>query len=533
MEIAKIKKILKDHGQEHLLKYFDELDIKQQDHLIRQIMDIDFDEINELYQLTKKKSKTKGSNIKPLPAETNIKSEWIKLGKKLIKAGKYAVITLAGGQGTRLGFNGPKGTFILKEINKSLFEIQCDQLKDMHQKYGVYVNWFIMTSHENHDATIKFFEENNYFNYPKDKITFFKQGLLPMLHTNGKIIMDAKDNIKLGPNGQGGSFKALIEHGIIKKLEKEKVAYVFIGGIDNILQPINNPALIGYTKAEKLLSASISVFKNYPEEKVGVFAYQDDKPSIIEYINIGDELAHQKDDNGNLVYADANIVSHLFDIKVFKELKDKPLPYHVAFKKCDYLDGSGKLKSPKKENAYKFECFIFDIFPYIDRIGVLRLNRSKVFAPIKNKDGIDSPASAIKLYKAAKKQKPIIMIISLIIATALMLWYLWLYFDMLKTADICRTPTLGQFPIGIKLLFLLLVSPIGVSSGILTHLLTKNKSGRDLYQSRLKLLTIILFIITPIIIFIFGRFSLIWCIIPILPILLLMIYNGVRYLMRN
>ena len=398
--MEKLRDKLKEYNQEHLLRFFDDLIEEEQKQLLDQINAIDFEEVRALYELAvNKEVVSASSNIQPLQGETTIKDDWLEIGANLIKEGKYAVITMAGGQGSRLGHEGPKGTYILEYgINKSIFEIGCDKLKQIHKDYGVFVYWGIMTSSENHEATIEFFEKNNYFGYPKEKISFFQQGLLPMVDQEGKIIMDSKFNIKLGPNGNGGVIKALFDEGIVQKLESAGVEYIFIGGMDNILMPIGNPILIGFAADNNYLAITNTVVKEYAEEKVGVFCLKDGKPAMIEYSDMSEELANERDEAGNLVYSDANIIANIFNIKVIKDIQNDPLPYHVAFKKSDYIDADGNVIVPDTENAYKFETFLFDSFALLDKVGLIRSSRNEVFAPVKNKDGVDSPSTASKLY---------------------------------------------------------------------------------------------------------------------------------------
>lgn len=401
LESLKIK--LKDYGQEHLLRFYEELSADEKKHLVQQIQSIDFDLIKSLTKLIgKEKEDIEITSMYSYPA----KPEHYESGLKSILRGEYALVTMAGGQGTRLGFDGPKGTYVLEYgINKSLFEAQCDKLKNIYKMTSIYTSWYVMTSYDNHDATVEFFEENDYFDYPKNKIQFFTQDELPMIEQDGKIVMDSKFNIKMGANGSGGVFLALAKNGIIASMKKNNIKWVFIGGIDNVLLPVDNPDLLGFAIHNDYLAASKIIKKDYPKEKVGVFGYKNNLPSVIEYFEMTDEMNNLRDESGELVYSDAHILCNLFNISVLEDIATKNLEYVAAFKKTEYINDLGEVITPDALNAYKFETFIFDAFSYVDEVGLLQGKREKIFAPLKNKEGIDSPETASKLYLDFYKNK--------------------------------------------------------------------------------------------------------------------------------
>lgn len=308
---------------------------------------------------------------------------------------------MAGGQGTRLGHNGPKGTFDLGlDSHKSIFEILCEHIKEARAKYGVDIPWYLMTSDENNDDTVKFFEEHNYFDYPKTAVKFFKQGKLPMLDTNGKILLDEHGMIKQAADGHGGIFEAMRKNGILYDMQEKGIEWIFIGGVDNVLVKMVDPVLTGLMVSENTLSGGKSVVKACPEERVGVFCKKDGKPSVIEYTEISKELSEALDENGELLYGESHILCNQFNISLLEEISKNKLPYHVAFKKASYLDVSGNLVEPTEPNAYKFEAFIFDAFSIADNMSILRVKREEEFAPVKNATGVDSPETARALYKA-------------------------------------------------------------------------------------------------------------------------------------
>lgn len=327
-------------------------------------------------------------------------------GEDVIKSGRYAVITMAGGQGTRLGHKGPKGTFKINTVNgeKYLFEVIIDSLKKASSKYGVTIPWYVMTSDDNNGQTVSFLEEHDYFGYDKSKVYFFKQGNLPMVKLDGNMVVDQNKLIKEASDGNGGIYSHLKMDGMIDQMKKDGIEWVFVGGVDNILLRIVDPIMVGLTVKENNLIASKTVAKRNPEEKAGVFCKLDGKPKVIEYTELPKTMAEQVDENGKLVYGDINILSHLLNIKAIEKLADIDLPYHTAFKKSNYLDEKGNLVEVTEPNAYKFESYIFDGFSYFDEMSILRVKREEEFAPIKNASGSDSPETAVALYDEYNKK---------------------------------------------------------------------------------------------------------------------------------
>ena len=324
-----------------------------------------------------------------------------KIGEEEIKKNKYAIVTMAGGQGTRLGHNGPKGTFVLGiEPPKSLFEIFTSKLKDIKEKYGVAIPWYLMTSKENNSETIEFFEKNNYFGYPKEDVKFFMQGEIPMVDKKGKILLTEEGLIKQAANGHGGVFESMFKNNIVDDMKARGVEWVFVGPVDNPLVQMTDEVMIGYAKAKNAPAIGKSIVKANPEEKVGVFCKRNGKPSVVEYTEITKEMAEERDQTGELVFGESHINCNLFNIKSIEKIGDEKLPYHTAFKKATYMDENGEIIKPEEPNCYKFETFIFDSFLKLDNMEILRGKREEEFAPVKNKEGVDSPETALKLYKA-------------------------------------------------------------------------------------------------------------------------------------
>ncbi len=405
-ELKKVKEKLKKYHQEHLLMKYDEKSEEEKKELLRQIENIDFDLMNELYEQATKPVDLKKDLIEPIEhvdkskLTASEKEMYEKKGIEAIKYNKLAVVTMAGGQGTRLGHKGPKGTFDFGlESHKSIFEAICDTFKDAWKKYDTVVPWYIMTSRENNDATVEFFEKNSYFGYPKEAIHFFKQGELPMIGTDGKILLTENGMVKLAANGHGGTLQSMDKCGVIEEMKNNGIEWIFISGVDNVLVKPIDPLLIGMSIHNKVLGSVKSIEKTDPKEKVGVFCRKNKKVGVVEYTEISEEMASLRDDDRSLVYGDANAIFHLYNIKGLEKVCKLKLPYHTAFKKANYLDENGKVVEATKPNAYKFEMFIFDSYEMLDDVVVLRVKREEEFAPIKNAEGADSPETARKLYR--------------------------------------------------------------------------------------------------------------------------------------
>lgn len=300
LKLAK-EKLKKFHQEQVLIKY-DTMSQENKEKLVKQILSLDFEQLEELYEMAKKEVAVEEAKIEPIAyvdKEKMIKEEkeeYKKIGVESIKNGELAAVTMAGGQGTRLGHKGPKGTFDLGlDSHKSIFEILCDTLKKAKEEYGVVIPWYLMTSKENNEETIQFFESHNYFGYPKESIHFFMQGELPMLLENGHIVLKEDGTIKEAADGHGGVFESMTRNGIVEQMKENGIKWVFIGGVDNVLVKMVDPILIGLTIKKNALAAGKSVVKANPSERVGVFCKKNGKPSVIEYTEISKEMAEATD----------------------------------------------------------------------------------------------------------------------------------------------------------------------------------------------------------------------------------------------
>ena len=398
---------LKEYGQNHIVNILEKLDETKKQELIEQINKIDFHQMMELYQNTKKEIEFKESKIEPVPYLDKAKltkeqrEEFDKLGEEVVKNNQYAVVTMAGGQGTRLGHTGPKGTFKLDVYGKGkyLFEILADNLQEANKKYGVVINWYIMTSKENNADTVEFLEKNNYFGYDKNKVIIFKQSELPLVDTEGKFLINKEYKIKEASDGNGGTYSSLRASGCLADMKEKGIKWVFIGSVDNALLKMIDVTLLGMAIKKGVQIASKSVAKANPQERVGVFCKMNNHPKVIEYTELPEKMAEEVDSDGELKFGESHIMCNLYTIDAIEKISKEPLIYHTAFKKNSYIDENGKEVIPTEPNSYKFESFIFDAFELFDDIAILRGKREDDFAPVKNKEGVDSPKTAKELYE--------------------------------------------------------------------------------------------------------------------------------------
>lgn len=406
-KIQDTTELLKEYNQEHIIKLIEKLDEEKRDELIKQIQKIDFHQITELYNNTKKEIEFKESKIEPLKYLDKAKltevqrKKFNELGEKTIRDGKYAVVTMAGGQGTRLGYNGPKGTFRLDVYGKGkyLFEILAENLKEANQKYKTTIPWYIMTSKENNKDTVEFLEKNNYFGYDKNCVTIFTQSELPLVDEQGKLLIGKDFKIKEASDGNGGTYSSLRASGCLADMKERGIKWVFIGGVDNVLLKMADVTLLGMAIEKNVQIASKSVVKANPHERVGVFCKMNGHPKVIEYAELPEKMAEQRDRNGELKYGESHIMCNLYTIDAIEKISKEILMYHSAHKKNSYIDEEGKEVIPEEPNSYKFESFIFDAFEFFDNIAILRGKREDDFAPVKNKEGVDSPKTAKELYE--------------------------------------------------------------------------------------------------------------------------------------
>jgi UDP-N-acetylglucosamine/UDP-N-acetylgalactosamine diphosphorylase len=403
MNFEEAKKKLEQFGQEHVLKYYDELSEAEKKELLQQIDETDFAVLENCKNLGKSEGR---GNFAPLAAMQiseieKRKEEFTKIGVETIKAGKVAACLLAGGMGTRLGSDNPKGMYDIG-LTKHVYIFQriIENLLDtVKQAGGTYLRLFIMTSEKNNDATINFLKEHNYFGYPEEKVTFFKQDMAPASDYEGKVYMEGKNRISTSPNGNAGWYSSMLKAGLRDLILKEGIEWIDIFAVDNVLQRIADPCFVGATVNAAVDCGAKVVRKNAPDEKVGVMCLEDGKPSIVEYYELSQEMMDAKDENGDPAYNYGVILNYLFNEKALNEIAKKTLPLHVVEKKIPYIDENANLVKPEKPNGCKFEQLVLDMIHELDSCLPYEVVREYEFAPIKNKEGIDSVESARELCK--------------------------------------------------------------------------------------------------------------------------------------
>lgn len=401
MNYKEAYELLKIHGQEHILTYYQELSKEEQENLLKQIASTDF----SVLKLIDQKGSFRKGTITPLAAmqleEIHArKAEFRQIGVKAVEEGKVGAVLLAGGMGTRLGSDFPKGMYnigITKEVY--IFERIIRNLLDVVEDTGSWIRLFIMTSDKNNQITQDFLKEKNYFGYDPSYVTFFIQEMAPATDYNGKIYMEEKGKMSTSPNGNGGWFSSMVRCGVIELVEKEGIEWLNVFAVDNVLQRIADPVFIGATIAKQCSVGAKVVRKAAPDEKVGVICLEDKKPSIVEYYELTQELMDATDEKGEPAYNFGVILNYLFRVEELLSILKKSMPMHIVEKKIPYLDAQGNFVKPNQANGYKFETLVLDMIHLADSCLPFEVVRNQEFAPIKNKTGIDSVESAQDLLK--------------------------------------------------------------------------------------------------------------------------------------
>ena len=403
MNFEEAKKKLEQYGQTHVLKYYDELTESEKAELLQQIEETDFAVLENCKNLGHSAGRGKFEPLAAMQVSEieKRKDEFTKIGVETIKAGKVAAVLLAGGMGTRLGSDNPKGMYDIG-LTKHVYIFQriIENLLDtVKQADGSYIHLFIMTSEKNNDATVNFLKEHKFFGYPEDKVTFFKQEMAPASDYDGKVYMEAKNRISTSPNGNAGWYSSMLKAGLRDVILKEGIEWIDIFAVDNVLQRIADPCFVGATVNAGVDCGAKVVRKNAPDEKVGVMCLEDGMPSIVEYYELSQEMMDAKDENGDPAYNYGVILNYLFNEKALFDIAQKTLPLHVVEKKIPYIDENANLIKPEKPNGCKFEQLVLDMIHMLSGCLPYEVVREHEFAPIKNKEGIDSVESARELCK--------------------------------------------------------------------------------------------------------------------------------------
>lgn len=394
------------YGQSHVFAWWNEITPSEKKSLLDQISSINFLLIKKLFNdaVLKTTQARQGILIPPqviaVPKHDTEKeiAERVKhIGENSLRKGEVAILTVAGGDGTRLGISGPKGTFPIAPISKkSIFQLHAEKIIAVQKRYNTRIPWYIMTSKNNDSSTQKFFKSHKFFGLDSQQVYFFTQGMLPVVDLNGNLLMDSKSNIIMSPNGHGGVLVALKEKGILNDMKNCGIKNIFFHQIDNVLIKIADPIFIGYhLKDEAEISLKV-VKKCHPEEKVGIVVYSDGHLHMVEYSELSRKDMYANSEDGTLKYNAGNIAVHMINIGFLEKIYQmgESLPYHAAMKKVTCLGEDGGKIDPKENNAIKFESFIFDILKYVKKNVIMEVLREDEFSPLKNMEGENSPASS-------------------------------------------------------------------------------------------------------------------------------------------
>lgn len=395
-------KIWEDDNQKYIKAMMEKNTTEQNEKLTKRLEEIDF---SVLEHIERKETVNERGVFAPLDAvevsEIEARgAEFKELGLKAIREGKVGAVLLAGGQGTRLGLDRPKGTLnigVAKELY--LFEQLLRNLMDVTDEAGVYVPLYIMTSNINNADTTAFFEEHDYFGYPKDYVKFFVQEMVPACDYEGRIYMESQTEVAMSPNGNGGWFSSMVNAGLLSDIKESGIEWINVFAVDNCLQRIADPMFVGATIAYGCESGAKVVRKAAPDERVGVLCTEDGKPSIAEYYEMTEEMATARKENGDLKYGFGVILNYLFSEKKLEQIADARMPIHVVEKKIPYMDVDGTFVKPEQPNGYKFETLVLDMVHMMDDCIPYEVVREREFAPIKNLHGVDSLDSARELMK--------------------------------------------------------------------------------------------------------------------------------------
>lgn len=368
--------------------------------LEKQLEEMDWSNLDAIHNKEQKRGSFSPLGAMELSEIEANKDKYTAVGIDAIKHCKVGAILLAGGQGTRLGFDKAKGMYNVGETKELyIFEQLIANLKKVTSAADAWVPLYIMTSEKNDEQTREFFREHDFFGYNPDYVKFFVQEMVPAVDFDGNVLVEAEDSLAMSPNGNGGWFKSLIKAGYDADLKEKGVEWLNVFAVDNVLQQIADPVFVGAVIESGCVSGAKVVRKVDPYERVGAMCLEDGKPSIVEYYELTPEMAEARDEKGTLLYGFGVILNYLFRVDKLLEIAEKSLPLHVVEKKVPYIDENGVAVKPETPNAYKFETLILDMVYMMDNCLSFEVDREKEFAPVKNATGTDSVESARALLK--------------------------------------------------------------------------------------------------------------------------------------
>lgn len=398
MEMKKeIKDKVVNTNQKYLEKFLSQ-DVPEK--LEKQLENMDWSYIDMINDKEQKRGTFSPLEAMEISKIESNRSKYTDIGIDAIKNTKVGAILLAGGQGTRLGFDKAKGMFNIGQTKELyIFEQLIANLMKVTKAADAWVPLYIMTSEINDAMTREFFEEHNYFGYNRDFVKFFVQEMVPAVDFDGNVLREAEDSLAMSPNGNGGWYKSLLRAGLDQDIRDKGVEWLNVFAVDNVLQKIADPVFVGATILSGCVCGSKVVRKVSPHERVGAMCLENGKPSIVEYYELTDEMAEARDEKGTLLYGFGVILNYLFRVDKLNAIAESKLPLHIVEKKVPYLDESGQMQKPEEPNAYKFETLILDMVYMMDNCLAFEVEREKEFAPVKNATGTDSVESARELLK--------------------------------------------------------------------------------------------------------------------------------------
>ncbi|MCE9615691.1 MAG: UDPGP type 1 family protein [Lentisphaerae bacterium] len=399
VSIDQARQLLATHGQSHVLQFWERLDSTQRAGLLHQVAQLDFASLARMRSMLKERVSTQDlSGIRPAPVSTldaGARQQAHAMGEKILRTGGVGVILVAGGQGSRLGFDGPKGAFSVGPVSgASLFAIHARKIHALERRYGAPVPLYIMTSESNDADTRAFFARHKYFGLTADRVHFFVQGMWPALSEDGQIILDRPDHIFMSPDGHGGTVSALQASGMLDNMAARGLRVLYYFQVDNPMVDVADPVFLGF---HSMHHADISLkvcAKRDPEEKLGVVVEMQGRYAMVEYTELTPSQKHARTPDGELLFRHGSVAIHAFDFGFLQRQAAVDLPLHLAHKKVAMCTADGVTVTPAKPNAYKFEKFIFDLLPNSERVFNLEFAREDEFSPVKNGEGEDSPATA-------------------------------------------------------------------------------------------------------------------------------------------
>lgn len=403
MTLQEAKIVLEQQGQEHLLRYRDELNAAEQETLLGQIAEVDWS-LLELVKNYDGAGEERG-RLAPLgaleiPEIESRRAEFEAIGEEALRAEKVGAVLLAGGQGTRLGFDKPKGMFDVGVTRPLyIFERLIANIREVVDRTGAWMPLYIMTSQKNNDDTVSFFKEHDYFGYNKDYIRFFVQEMVPSVDYDGKILMEEKGRLSMSPNGNGGWFTSLAKAGYLAELKARGVEWLTVFSVDNVLQRVNDPCFVGATIASGCDCGSKVVRKASAEERVGVLCLENGRPSIVEYYEMTEEMRTSRREDGALSYNFGVILNYMFRLATLESIMNNRMPVHIVEKKIPHIDENAQPIKPEAPNGYKFETLVLDMVRMMNDCLSFEVERRREFAPIKNREGVDSPDTARELLR--------------------------------------------------------------------------------------------------------------------------------------